>query len=203
VTNVGRPSRRARKYERLLEKGASRVRSAFAGRSLDGRLLRCDAKLPRSGAASSGLVRAQGVSFAVHKKPARIRRAVSLGVATLGVATAATLPSHPALAAWALAKAQSLVTCASTAACVTGTNTGSGCGVLGTSTSGIGVTGNSSTSVGVVGSSTSDNGLYGWSRTSDAIEGQSYANDAIFGETMSPTKSGVVGYSPAETGFSA
>ncbi len=58
----------------------------------------------------------------------------SLGVAALGAATAASLAAtHPAAAAAAVKSIASIVTCATTSACVSGINTASGPGVSGTS----------------------------------------------------------------------
>jgi hypothetical protein len=99
-----------------------------------------------------------------------------LGLATLGASGAGML-AHPASAAEALALVKSLVTCGTTTACVSGTNTKSGPGIAGTSAKGTGVSGISTGNTDVMGSSNATNG------------------DGVFGQTKA-FGSGVDGYSP-------
>lgn len=100
----------------------------------------------------------------------------------LGLSTAAFSTAHPARASGLLAAALQVVNCATPAlknatACISGVNTSSGIGVLGSSTTGTGVRGWSNTSVGASGSSQSGYGVYGQSTSGGAgVAGNSPTN---------------------------
>ena len=112
----------------------------------------------------------------------------SLGiVAFAGAAIAALAATHPAQAASVLANVTSAVSCATTTACVSGTNTSNGPGVEGTSKS----------SYGVEGVSTSNDGLKGISSTSNGISGSSTSSKTTaYGVKGASPYIGVFGESP-------
>jgi hypothetical protein len=117
-----------------------------------------------------------------HSHFPRITGRTSLRAAVLGTLAAATFAvTHPAFASAAISEALTTVTCATgSIGCVTGTNTNSGAGVLGTSSFGLGVSGKSNTNHG--------------------IEGTSLANDGIFGSSSASNRAGVAGTSPGGYG---
>jgi hypothetical protein len=109
-----------------------------------------------------------------NQRKSRIACGLSLGAVTLGAAAAIAAQTHPAAAAGILAAVNSAITCATTAACVSGTNTANGPGVKGTSNAGYGVFGLSNgTGTGVFGGAHSGWGMYGYSNQNDGVEGVS------------------------------
>jgi hypothetical protein len=117
----------------------------------------------------------------------RIRRAAavtSLGVALAGGATFATLSADPALAAGVIA-AVTTTTCSVTGAnwCISGNNTSSGIGVIGTSKTGTGLRG----------TSTSQYGLKATSVSGDAILAQTTSGATAISATSGNNGRGVSG----------
>jgi hypothetical protein len=111
-------------------------------------------------------------------------KAVSAAVIGIGAVGSVCL-THPAAYAAALATVNSAVTCATTAACVSGTNTKSGPGVSGTSSSGYGVLGTSTSNDGVKAVSSTWNGVSGLSTSAYGVKGVSSTNDGVYGSTTS------------------
>ncbi len=123
----------------------------------------------------------------------------SLGiVAFAGAAIAGLAATHPARAASVLASVTSAVSCATTTACVSGTNTSNGPGVEGTSKSSYGVEGVSTSNDGLKGISSTSNGISGSSTSSKTtafgVKGES-PYIGVFGE--SSKGGGVYGEAPA------
>jgi hypothetical protein len=119
---------------------------------------------------------------------------LSLGGAVLGAVGAATLTElQPAVAASFIAGVNSAVTCATSTACVTGTNTKSGAGVSGTGKNGPGMSGTSSYGNGVAAASTNGNGIFAESTHGYGIYAES--SDTVGVDGASATTYGVVGTS--------
>ena len=126
--------------------------------------------------------------------PRSLTARLSLGIAAIGSCGAATLAAlHPAAAASVIAAVNTLVSCATATACVTGANTdtkpGGGAGVYGSSTEGDGV----------YGSSTDGAGVYATSKNSLAIAGVSTNLAGVLGDSYGAAANtmGVYGQSPA------
>jgi hypothetical protein len=118
------------------------------------------------------------------QKPDRRPLRASLGVVTIaGAAIAALAATHPARAASMLASVTSAVSCATTTACVSGTNTSNGPGVEGTSKSSYGVEGVSTSNDGLKGISTSSNGLSASSTSSYGVKGESSTSLGVYAST--------------------
>ncbi len=101
-------------------------------------------------------------------------------------ATTALLTMHPAAyAASAFASIASAVSCATTGACISGTNTSSGPGVSGTSAKGYGVEGTSTSNDGLKGISTSSNGLSATSSSSYGVKGESSTSYGVYASSAS------------------
>jgi hypothetical protein len=150
----------------------------------------------------------------------RDRRATGrtlLACAGLAAIPAVTLAAaHPAAATAVFERVESAVTCATTNACVAGTNKSSGPGVAGTSASGNGVTGatkfnamsiNTATS-GIVGSDSSTNkntfnsGVYGTSPAGFGVQGYSVSNAGVYGHASSGLGVYGIGTGPGVYGVS-
>jgi hypothetical protein len=118
------------------------------------------------------------------KTNSRLSRRIALATVVVGTVVAGTLcATHPAAYAAALASVESAVTCATSSACVSGTNTSSGPGVSGTSSSGYGVSGTSKSNDGVKAISTSSNGVSASSTSSFGVKGVSYSSYGLYGST--------------------
>jgi hypothetical protein len=127
----------------------------------------------------------------------------SLSIAILGGAAAATLAAlHPVAAQSMLAKAVQTVTCATKVACVSGSNTGSGAGVAGTSVNGPGLHGSSTSGIGLTANSSSNFGISGISTTGPAgVAGSTPNGIGVYGFTTGTANgTGVSGYSPHGVG---
>ncbi len=106
-----------------------------------------------------------------NQRKARVARVVAYGAVTLGAAATIAAQTHPAAAAEIFAAVNSAITCATTGACVSGTNTKGGYGVEGTSKAGYGVFGLSKgTGTGVFGGAQSGWGMYGYSNKNDGVK---------------------------------
>jgi hypothetical protein len=112
--------------------------------------------------------------MSINHRVRRIAGRTSLGLVMLGAGAAALAATHPAAAAGALGAVFNVVTtCSTTTACITGKNTKSGTGVLGSSAKGTGVQGTGGT--GVSGSSPSGYGVYGTTKSGNGIGVIGYA----------------------------
>ena len=112
-----------------------------------------------------------------------VRRSLAL-VACGALATAALATMQPARANAFVARLNSLVTCATTTACVVGANTANGIGVSGTdSGSGIGVSGTSVNGFGMVASSTNLSAIYASSVKSNGIFASSQNGHGVSGRS--------------------
>ncbi len=117
---------------------------------------------------------------------------VASGVAIVALAgTGAFATTHPALVATTMAAVSSAVSCSTSAACVSGSNTSSGVGVAGTSAKGYGVTGTSTSFRGVEGTSTSADGVGGVTTSGTA---------GVYGQNASKAGYGVEGNDTATSG---
>ncbi len=126
-------------------------------------------------------------AFSHHKRLATITAIAGAG--TL-VATGFALPVQ---ARQTFASIEALVSCATSSACQTYRNTGSGNGVAGIAVHGSGVTGTATTGVGTGGSSSSGIGVLGISKTNTGVYGSSTSGDGVSATSKSAT--GVAGKS--------
>lgn len=126
----------------------------------------------------------------------------SLGAVILaGTGATALALTHPAAVQAAVQAAVTLVTCSSTGACITGSNSSSGYGVLGLSTTGRGVWGESTSSgTGTYGSSLNGTGTWGASTYGNAIQGSSFSGTALYG--VSSTGAGLFAETAETSGYS-
>ncbi len=138
---------------------------------------------------------------------------LSIGGTIVATALVTSLVNNPpAYAAGTLARIESAVSCATSGACVSGSNTTSGPGVSGTSAKGYGVEGVSTSNDGLKGISTSSNGLSGSSKsafgakgissTSYGVYGASVTGGGVYGETSSTKvkQAGVMGVDRSSNG---
>jgi hypothetical protein len=129
-------------------------------------------------------------------------RMLLTGAALAGVPAIALAAAHPATAASVFARVEATVVCATSSACVAGSNTSTGPGVWGSSTSGYGVSGSSTSSAGVHGASTTNVGVVGATEKNATSAGSgSYGVAGYDRSTNNNTfSSGVYGTSTAAFG---
>jgi hypothetical protein len=132
----------------------------------------------------------------MNRYPVRFAAGTTVALAVLASAAAAV---HPAAAASAFAVVEGVVTCATSAACVAGTNTAAGPGVAGISSSGAGVSAKSTKGNGVLASSSTSAGIDATSTSSYGVEGVSSKSYGVWGTTQTGT-SGVGGTTSSSTG---
>jgi hypothetical protein len=128
---------------------------------------------------------------------------IALRVALLCGTVVATLAAlHPAAAQSMLAQAAQNVTCATTVACIAGSNSASGAGVAGTSVKGPGLHATSTNGIGLTANSSTNFGISGTSTGGQAgVEGSTAAHFGVYGFTTAASGgTGVVGYAPSGVG---
>lgn len=125
--------------------------------------------------------------------PMRVFGITVAGAVGLGAVT------HPGIAAAAISALNTAVTCSTTSACVSGTNTKSGPGVSGTSSSGAGVTATSTSGNGVIATTSSGTGVSGTSKSAHGVNGISTTSSGVFGSTTSGA-AGVLGQTVSSYG---
>jgi hypothetical protein len=125
---------------------------------------------------------------------------VAVGVCSAAMVALGSL-THPAAASAVLAAVQSAVSCASTGTtpCVSGTNTSSGIGVLGSSNTGTGLRGSSSTNNGLKATSTSGDGVLGESTSNTGVSGSSTNGYGVAGSSTNGA-AGVIGTTAENAG---
>lgn len=122
-----------------------------------------------------------------EKQRRRIAGGNAVGIAVLATATAGALAAvtHPVAASAALDALSSAVSCATSAACVSGTNSSSGPGVAGTSAKGAGVQGKSTSGSGVSASATSGTAVSAISTSGNAVYGYSTSYTSVHASSSS------------------